>query len=181
MASAQAGNIKLSAMLKDKSLTAHPDKTCYIVCGSKNFKAKVEQQLRDEPLLFGSFDVKQRVSDKYLGQVLHSGGLGCSATATVQDRTGRIKGATLEIRSIVEEYTMQAMGGLMAARELWERALIPSLLSGAGTWIGDCQEAIDICDDLQNFFWRVILRVPESCPKVALRCETKMLGIKWRV
>jgi hypothetical protein len=25
------------------------------------------------------------------------------------------------------------------------------------------------------------LRVPESCPKVALRCETKMLGMKWRV
>ena len=34
---------------------------------------------------------------------------------------------------------------------------------------------------MQNFFWRVILKVPESCPKVALRCEPKMLGIKWRV
>ena len=58
--------------------------------------------------------------------------------ATVRDRAGRIKGATMEIRSIVEEYPMQAIGGLMAARELWERALIPSLLSGAGTWTGDC-------------------------------------------
>ena len=87
----------------------------------------------------------------------------------------------MELCSIVEEYTMQAICGLMAASELWERALIPSLLSGAGTWIGDCKEAIDICDELQNFFWRVILRVPESCPKVALRCETKMLGMKWRV
>ena len=149
---AQAGNTKLSAMFKDKSLTAHPDKTCYIVCGSKNFKTKVEQDLIDKPLVFDTFNVKQRVSDKYLGQVLQRGGLGCSATATVHDRKGRIKGATLEIRSIVEEYPMQAIGGLMAARELWERALIPSLLSEAGTWIGDCKEAIDICDDLQNFF-----------------------------
>ena len=23
--------------------------------------------------------------------------------------------------------------------------------------------------------------VPESCPKVALRCETKMIGMKWRI
>ena len=113
---AQAGNTKLSAMFKDKSLTAHPDKTCYIVCGSKNFKTKVEQDLIDKPLVFDTFNVKQRVSDKYLGQVLHSGGLGCSATATVHDRKGRIKGATMEIRSIVEEYPMQAIGGLMAAR-----------------------------------------------------------------
>ena len=46
----------------------------------------------------------------------------------------------------------------MAARELWERALILSLLSGAGTWIGDCKEAINICEDIQNFFWRVTLK-----------------------
>jgi hypothetical protein len=121
------------------------------------------------------------VCDKYLGQVLHSGGVEASATATVQERSGRIKGATMEIRSIVEEYQMQAFGGLTAAWELWERALLPSLLSGAGTWIGECKEAIGLCDQLQNFFWRIILKVPESCPKVSLRSETKMLGMKWRV
>ena len=76
---------------------------------------------------------------------------------------------------------MQAFGGLTAAWELWEKALLPSLLSGAGTWIGECKEAIGLCDQLQNFFWRIILKVPESCPKVALRSETKMLGMKWRV
>ena len=87
----------------------------------------------------------------------------------------------MEIRSIVSEYPMQTIGGLMAVRELWERALIPSLLSGAGTWMGGCKEAVDLCDSLQNFFWRVILKVPESCPKVALKSETKMLGMKWRI
>ena len=131
--------------------------------------------------MFSSFPVKQKVSDKYLGQVLHSDGVEASATATVQERTGKIKGATMEIRSIVEEYQMQSLGGLAAAWELWERALLPSLLSGAGTWLGECKEAIGLCDNLQNFYWRIILKVPESCPKVALRCETKMLGMKWRL
>jgi hypothetical protein len=76
---------------------------------------------------------------------------------------------------------MQAMGGLMAAWELWEKALVPSLLNGAGTWIGDVSKAANMCDDIQNFFWRVVLSVPESCPKLALRCETGMLGMKWRI
>ena len=64
--------------------------------------------------------------------------------------------------------------GLMAAWELWEKAVIPSLLSGAGTWFGlvECKKAVDLCDKLQNFYWRVMLSVPESCPKLALRCET---------
>ena len=46
----------------------------------------------------------------------------------------------------------------MAVRELWEQALIPSLLSGAGTWMGECKEAVDLCDNIQNFFWRVVLK-----------------------
>ena len=69
--------------------------------------------------------------------MLHAGGLGKSAEATIEGKAGRIKGAAMEIKPIVEEFQMQAMGGLMAAWELWERALIPSLLSGAGTWTGD--------------------------------------------
>ena len=74
------------------------------------------------------------------------------------------------MKSIVEEFQMQAMGGMMAAWELWERSLVPKLFSGAGTWFGgECKEAIQICDDVQNFYWRVILKVPESCPKIALR------------
>ena len=38
-----------------------------------------------------------------------------------------------------------------------------------------------MCDSIQNYFWRVMLTVPESCPKIALRCETGMFGMKWRI
>ena len=53
---------------------------------------------------------------------------------------------------------MQAMGGLMVAWELWYKALIPSLLSGAGTWLGNIEETAKVCDDVQNFFWRVVFQ-----------------------
>ena len=144
---AQVGNIKLSTMLEDKGLEAHPDKTSVIVCGSKKFKQKAEEDLQRQPLMFGNFKVKQRQSDKYLGQILHGEGLEQSALATAQERAGRIRGATMEIRSIIEEFQMQAMGGLMSAWELWEKALIPSLLSGCGTWFGKCETTVDLCDD----------------------------------
>ena len=44
--------------------------------------------------------------------------------ATVQERMGRIKGTAMEIRTIIEEFQMQAIGG-MAAWELWEKANVP--------------------------------------------------------
>ena len=69
----------------------------------------------------------------------------------------------------------------MAAWQLWERALVPSLLSGAGTWVGSTKEEEEKCDKLQDLFWRVMFRVPESCPRIALRAETKMMGMRHRI
>ena len=178
---AQIGNIRLAAMLQEKGLEAHPEKTSFIVVGSEKFKKKVKEDIRTTPLMFGSFKMIEKVSDKYLGQFLHGGGLEESALATVQAKAGKIKGATMEIKSIIEEFQMQALGGMEAASELWERALVPSLISGAGTWFGESKKTVELCDDLQNFFWRVMLKVPESCPKVALRSETGMIGMKWRI
>ena len=53
-----------------------------------------------------------------------------------------------EVKSIIEDFRMQAIGGMMAAWHLWERAMVPSLLSGA---------------------------------KIALRAETRMIGMKHRI
>ena len=43
------------------------------------------------------------------------GGLERSAEATAHGRAGLIRGATMGMKSIVEEFQMQAMGGMMAA------------------------------------------------------------------
>ena len=39
---AQTGNIKMSHMFKEKCLEAHPEKTGYIVFGTKQFKERIE-------------------------------------------------------------------------------------------------------------------------------------------
>ena len=133
------------------------------------------------PLKFGKFNLKQSKEEKYLGQILHEDGLVASVAATVGGRTWRFKGACFEIRSVIEEFTMQSMGGMMAAKTLLERALLPSLLHGAGNWIDMDRRTEDICDDLIYLFWRVMLKVPEGTPKISLISETGTLRTKWRV
>jgi hypothetical protein len=104
--------------------------------------------------------VKQKQSDRYLGQILQSDGVKASVNATISEREAKIKGAIFEVQSIIEQFEMQAMGGMMAAWELWECVLIPSLLSGAGTWVGSTKGEEERCDKLQELFWRVMFRVP---------------------
>ena len=96
---AQAGNTKLNAVFKDKGVEAHPDKSSFIVCGSKKYKDKVKEELELTPLKFGEFNMKQEKTIKYLGMQLHEDGMAASIQATVEERSGKIRGATFEVRN----------------------------------------------------------------------------------
>ena len=105
----------MSHLFEEKCLEAQPDKTCFIVFGSGAYEDKAEKELRKNPLYFGKFQVKRKKYKKYLGQILHEDGAAASIEETIAERQGRIKGATMEIKAIIEEFQMQAMGGMMAA------------------------------------------------------------------
>ena len=70
---------------------------------------------------------------------------------------------------------------MLGAWDLWNAAIVPSLLANCGTWTELPSKAIDMCDELQNLFIRIMLEVPISTPKVALRVEAGMLGMKQRI
>ena len=171
---------KMSKMLKYKSLEAHQDKSGILILGSNKYRDQMKCEAKYSPIYFNNFTLETKTQERYLGQIFQSD-LGTSALATVKDRQGKIKGAAIEVKAIIEDFHMQAMGGLVAAWELWEKALIPSLLSGAGTWLGNIEDAISLCNKTQNFYWRTVLKVPESCPKLALLCEPNMTDAKWRI
>ena len=91
---AQAHMTKLAYLFEDKGLEAHPDKTCYILMkGTKKDGNKVENELKLNPVKFGSFAMSRKTEDKYLGQVLNEDGLAASVAATLASRAGKFKGA----------------------------------------------------------------------------------------
>ena len=110
----------LASLMQEQTLMAHPDKTGYLVLGSKKFKENMRKELDLNPIDFKKFKLKEKEKDKYIGQIFESN-LSASALATVQDRIGKNKGAAMEIKSIIEEFKMQALAGCMAAWELWEQ------------------------------------------------------------
>ena len=99
----------------------------------------------------------------------------------MKDRAGKFKGAVFEIRSVIEEFSMQCIGGMMAAKILLERALLPSLLAGSCNWTGIRKHTEEACDELIYLFWRCMFKVPESTPKIGLIAETSTIRTKWRI
>ena len=177
----RAGNIKLSMFLEEKQLEAHPKKTCYILIGSKKLKKNVRKEIEVNPFVLGKVAIKEKVCDKYLGDILSSGGVADSIDATVDEREGRVKGAIRELAALCEDFRMQITGGMMGALDLYESCIIPSLMANSGTWFGIREKMVERLEKIQNTFVRSLLRLPMSTPKPCLRAVCGLLGMKWRI
>ena len=69
----------------------------------------------------------------------------------------------------------------MGAWDLWNLAVIPSLMNNCSTWIGISSKLVDRLESIQERYVRLMLEVPVSTPKVALRTETGLLSMKHRI
>ena len=181
--SAQAGNYKLSFVMNEKQLKVHPDKTGFIAVGSKQFQDGIAREIQESPIMFGDITTKMKVMDKYLGDMIHKDGLSASIEATVEERLGRITAATHEIKAVLDDFRLQAVGGMMGAWDLWNLAVVPSLLNNCSTWIGMSSKVVDRLEmeAVQEKYIRLMMEVPVSTPKVALRAETGLLSMKHRI
>ena len=108
---AQAGNIRINDCLESKLLDANTDKTVYILLGEKNSVDKIRQDIKINPLTLGESELKEKDSYSYLGDVIHMDGLSSSVYATIKKIESRTISAIKEVKSIIEDCRMKAVGG----------------------------------------------------------------------
>ena len=179
--SARAGNIKMDSVMNSKQLELNKDKTGFILLGKKDKVEKARQQILASPIMCGDFVTLEKVADKWLGDMFHQDGLAACVMATIKDRQPKVKAACYEAAAIVEDWRSQCIGGFRSAIDLFELAILPSLLYNSDTWIQIPKVAEEMLEDIQLFYLRLVLRVPQGTPKIALRSETGMLSMKLRV
>ena len=139
---ARQSNRRVDVLTKQLCLELNRDKSVYILQGSKKQKEEIRLQILKEPLMCGQFHMKEEKVSKWLGQYLLSEGLAISVAETVKHRDSKIRGASLEIAQIVNDWRSHLAGGMMTAVTLWERCCVPSLLHGAGTWVDISPETV---------------------------------------
>lgn len=164
--------------MKGWQLEVHPDKTGYIVMGTKGYRDQILMEIDGNPIMFDGFENKRTQVDKYLGAMFHEEGLAASVDASIDDRIGNVKASMYEVAAIVEDFRMQAVGGMVSA---WNLAIIPSLLSNCGVWTEVSEKSVERLDELQNVFTRRVLQVQVSTQNVSLRSETGLLSVKLRI
>ena len=137
--------------------------------------------LIESPIMCGEDEIKVKEEYKWLGQQMASGGLGESVAATVAAREAKVRGAAMEITSIVKDWRTRAVGGMETALILWEACIVPTLLHGAGTWTNMTARTVDKLNSLQMWFTRMVLEVGPGAPLAALRWDTGLVDMKLRI
>ena len=85
----RAGNVKLSALALEKQLEYHPKKSGYLIFRSDGFKAACWMDAQESPIILGNITMKEKYTDKYLGDILNSSGLSASVESTVKGREAK--------------------------------------------------------------------------------------------
>ena len=175
------GNLKLERMVKEMCLEIHPSKSNYLVIGHPQFKEQVEEETKEDPIMFGEIELKRASCVTYLGDEIHEDGLAASVEATILARRGKVRGAVFGLVSLWGDYRAQVVGGVLGAIKLYEACVVSSLLNNCSTWLGIKEEQYKLLDSYQYEFLRALLQLPVSAPKACLRAATGVMGMKWRI
>ena len=177
---ARAGNVKVDTVMNQKQLELNDDKTTYILCGDPMEIKMNRKELEIAPLMCGDIVTKEKKVEKYLGDMI-AGSLSECVLATIADREGKVRAAMIEAKTLVEDFRADSVGAVEVGLVLWEAAMLPTCLYNCSAWTEMGKVAENKLEDLQYQFLRLLLAVPRSCPKVALRQQTGMLSMRYRV
>ena len=65
------------------------------------FHDDYQKRIKDTPIKLYMEEMKEKAKEKYLGDIIHSGGTSTSVTETVKDRYGRILSGVFKICQVV--------------------------------------------------------------------------------
>ena len=125
--------------------------------------------------------MKEKTSEKYLGDHIHSDGPSKSAEVTVEKRYWPTISALLEIRSILEDYRANVVGGANTGIMIFEMAVIPMLMNSAETWDQVNEVTINKIEKLQNTALQYIFSTQRTCPQPILNWDSGMLPASYRI
>ena len=180
--SAQKGNDFVSSAMNLKQLTINVDKCATILFGKKKVVKKTLDEIDNMGgLKINNIKVLVKENEKYLGDYICSAGMAKSVEKTIEKRYGRIIKGIIEIKTVVEDFRANLLGGLDLGLQIWETALLPSLLHNSDTWFSMCKTSVQSLENLQNSLLRNLFAVPSSAPISVLHWDSGSLTMENRI
>ena len=181
MEGARDGCIRFEKLMASKALQVNIDKSVYLLACKKRNVEKIRTELSKSPLRYNKSELKEKLTEKWLGSIINVSGVRESALSTINERKYRIHNIINETIAIMEDSRLNRLGGLKCAKEIWELAILPSLLNSSETWPIKDTKIQQLLEDFQSKLYRGLMAVPKSCLLPSLTYESNSLLMKYRV
>ena len=122
----------MNTALKRKQLELSVTKCCLLFFDKKSRSKETREANNGNYLLsIGGHMIKAKVQEKYLGDILNEGGLRQSVQATISERYGKAFASIREIGAVINDFRINAIGGLRAGLDIFEMVVIPPFLNNS--------------------------------------------------
>ena len=152
----------LTNAFNELSVAAHPDKTVQILVGNENWIGKMEEELKQNPTFIQGFEVKRVMKDKYLGMVVHRGGVKETIAANIRDKKSKIEPTVQKIRNFVRNNQILRLGRLKTVALLIQAQIIPALLYDTESWLFPTKDNYKDMEDILKGAMLKIMSLPPS-------------------
>ena len=122
---------RFQKLMESKRLQINLDKSAVMIMGKKKVVDQIREEINKNPVTYNNVKLKEKKEDKWLGDVVSVAGNKASTLASIRERKGRLVNAIFETIAIIEDSRVNKLGARDFAKNVWEMALVPSLLNSS--------------------------------------------------
>ena len=175
------GAKRFQKLMESRLLEVNTSKSVYLISGRKKTVSRIREEIRCNPICYNGNPLKEKTSEKWLGDVIHVSGNKASTLASINERKIRIYNAINEVISIIEDSRINKLGSGSFARKVWELAIVPALINNSDCWEVHNKEVQKELEKFQTAYFRGVLALPKSVPKPSICYEVNLLEMKYRM
>ena len=137
--------------------------------------------ISDNPITLNGTKMKEKKSEKYLGDFFSQEGLAKSIETTINERYWRVLTSIKEVRAILEDCRIHRVGGALAGWKIWESAILPTLINNSETWEMIPKEVLNKLENLQLMMIRNLFGAYKTTPKPALLWDLGAMSVEMKI
>ena len=165
----------MEVVLEEKLLDFNLLKSAFLIVGNKKARKKLQKEVDKDPITLCNQPMKQVLQEKYLGLQLAPTVAG-SIAATIKKRLGLAFHSIHEIRTILEDSRVDAVGSLIVGLDVWNMAIMPMVLSGAEVFDNIPRSSMDDLTRLVQSFLKMLFGLSKNRVLIpSLYWDTKTL------
>ena len=116
---ARDGVKRFEKIMDSKTLNINIDKSVYLIVANKKNAERIGTEISKEQLCYKGSKLKEKSTEKWLGQVINVSGIKESTMSTIQERKFRIQNIIHETIAIIEDSRINKIGALKSAKQIW--------------------------------------------------------------